>query len=320
MKILYSSTELHDAIKDVLADPQPGDRRVALVAFVGGQAQAFLPDPNELEIVCWLQPGATDALTLDLLRKRSAKIYKSQRLHMKVYWCSRRGCVICSANASGHALGAGAQKEVGVWLPPNIVDIERLWSYANPKPINDADLKRLARLAERVPKYNASGSEASRPDFLGWQNFSGRLDWKLGWWDENAKFAKEAVKIAKRAYGVMAPEDFLAVTKEQARPHDWFLTFRLAHGTDLVWMRVDFIIEVSPSDKAAYDEDYPFQAVQANPIRAYPPPPFVLDQAFRSAFKKAIKAYGEGRIEILESLRPPKPLLDLIAEKMRTVA
>ena len=320
MKILYSSGELRDAITNVLADPETQDRRVALVAFVGGQAQAFLPDPNELEIVCWLQPGATDPLTLDRLRKRGAKIYKSERLHMKVYWSSRRGCVICSANASGQALGAGPQKEVGVWLPPNIVDIERLWSYANPKPINDADLKRLTRLAERVPRHNVSRSEEPRPDFLGWQNFSGRLDWKLGWWMTNAKFAKDAVKIANRTYGVTEPADFLDLTREQARPNDWFLTFRLPGGTDLVWMCVDFIIEVSPSDKAAYDKDYPFQAVQANPLRVYRPPPFVIDKAFRRAFKKAIAAYGERRIERMESLRPPKPLLDLIAENMRTVS
>ena len=56
-------------IRDRLSDqPQPGDRRVALVAYVGGEAQAFLPDPNGLELVCWLQPGATDALTLGARR------------------------------------------------------------------------------------------------------------------------------------------------------------------------------------------------------------------------------------------------------------
>lgn len=132
LKILYSSSELNEAIKHVFADPQPRDRRVALVAFIGRAAQAFLPDPEGLEIVCWLQSGSTDALTLHRLRKRNAKIYKSKGMHMKVYWSSRRGCVICSANASSQALGAGTQKEAGVWLPANVVDIERLWSYAKP--------------------------------------------------------------------------------------------------------------------------------------------------------------------------------------------
>jgi hypothetical protein len=48
MRVLYSSGELHDSIKEVLAAPELGDRRVALVAFVGGSAQGFLPDPDGL--------------------------------------------------------------------------------------------------------------------------------------------------------------------------------------------------------------------------------------------------------------------------------
>jgi hypothetical protein len=95
---------------------------VALVAYVGGEAQAFLPDPNGLELVCWLQPGATDALTLGRLKKRGAILFKSKKLHMKVYWSSRKGCVVCSANASGNALGGGGLIEAGVRLPPGAVD------------------------------------------------------------------------------------------------------------------------------------------------------------------------------------------------------
>lgn len=37
MRVLYSSNELHDAIATVLSDPKPGDRRTALVAYVGGK-------------------------------------------------------------------------------------------------------------------------------------------------------------------------------------------------------------------------------------------------------------------------------------------
>ena len=101
MEVLYSSNELRDAINRVLASPAADERRVALVAYVSGRAQEFLPDPKGLEIVCWLQPGSTDHLTLRRLRERGARIYQSERMHMKVYWSSRRGCVICSANASG---------------------------------------------------------------------------------------------------------------------------------------------------------------------------------------------------------------------------
>jgi hypothetical protein len=179
MKILYSSGELQDAIKNVLADPEPNHRRVVLVAFVGGRAEAFLPDPKGLEIVCWLQPGSTDALTLGRLRDRGALIYKSERLHVKVYWSSNRGCVICSANASGSALGGGHQKEAGVWLPPGQVDIDRLWANAKPQAITGPDLKRLP-----PPRVNGpnGGNSPPPPDFIEWLNSFGRPDWKIGWW------------------------------------------------------------------------------------------------------------------------------------------
>jgi hypothetical protein len=318
MKILYSSGELYDAIKTVLENPQPQDRRVALVAFIGGQAQAFLPDPKGLEIVCWLQPGSTDALTLDRLRKRKATIYKSEGLHMKVYWSSRSGCVISSANASGNALGGGRQKEAGVWFPPDVVDIERLWTYAKPKPIKDSDLKRLTRLSEQAPWHNVRRSQEPPPDFLEWQHVTGRRDWKLGWWDVVAPFANDAVKQAKQSYGVTEPNDFVNVKRGQIHPRDWILLFVLPGGTNVRWMYADFVIKVSPSDKAAFDKDYPFQAVEATPT--HPRPPFELDKSFRRAFKKAIKIYGATRIESAASLRPTKSLLDLIAKNMRTVA
>jgi hypothetical protein len=320
MKILYSSAEVHDAIKDVLADPQPDDRRVALVAFVGGQAQAFLPNPEGLEVVCCLQSGSTDALTLNRLRKRNAKIYKSERLHMKVYWSSRRGCVICSANASGSALGGGNQKEAGAWFSPNVVDIDRLWDYTKPKLIEKGDLKRLARDAEKPGKRNANGSEEMPPDFLEWLTLSGRRDWKLGWWSEEAtEFAEDAVEKAKQSYGVEEPNDFICVKQGQVQARNWLLKFRIPGETFIRWSYVDFVIKVRPSDKGAFYKGYPFQAVQANPPRLYPRPPFKIGKAFCSAFKKAIKTYGEEEIESLESLKPPKPLLNLIANNMRTV-
>jgi hypothetical protein len=179
-KILYSSSELHIAIQDVLSDPKPGDTRIVLVAFVGRSAEAFLPDPKGLKIACWLKPGATDALTLDRLKKRGAEIFKSERLHMKVYWSNRSGCVICSANASGLALGAGFQKEAGVLLRPGDVDIDRLWNYAAPIAIESTDLKRLNKQNGRLGRhYDSNDSTESMPGFTEWRQFEGRGDWKL---------------------------------------------------------------------------------------------------------------------------------------------
>jgi hypothetical protein len=78
-------------------------------------------------------------------------------------------------------------------------------------------------------------------------------------------------------------------------------------------MYVDFVVNVDRTDRKAYDKTYPVQAVQANPS---PPPPFVINQAFRAGFKKAVKAYGIEHVKMIDSLRPPQRLLDLIARAM----
>ena len=143
MEILYTSADVHTAIKFVLGAPQPNERRVALVAYIGSKAEAFLPNPDTLEIVCCLEPLATSAIALNRLRTRGAKIYKADRLHMKVYWSSIKGCVICSANVSINALGKGGLKEAGVLLPPGTVDVEKLLSESKPSPISNVDLRSL---------------------------------------------------------------------------------------------------------------------------------------------------------------------------------
>jgi hypothetical protein len=150
MKVLYSSDEVRGAIEGALSNPEPGERRFAMVAFVGGEGETFLLDPEGLKIVCWLQPGASDAPTLDSLRTRGAELFKSDRLHMKVYWSEKRGCVITSANASGAALGGGGQKEAGVWPPVGSVEIDRLWTQADPKPAGRAPIERLAACGARA--------------------------------------------------------------------------------------------------------------------------------------------------------------------------
>jgi hypothetical protein len=199
----------------------------------------------------WLQPGSTDALTLGRLRNRGAEIYKSERLHMKVYWSSRRGCVVCSANASGSALGGGIQKEIGVSLPPKVVDIQRLWAYAKPRLIKKGDLQRLSVLAETVPRNNTTRSAEQPPDFVEWYNFAGRRAWKLGWWDtEDAEFAEAAVKTAREFYGVKQPYNMLQVKKQHARSGDWRLTFKLPGVTNLEWINVDFVVKQRKSEAA----------------------------------------------------------------------
>lgn len=319
MKVLYSSNELNDKIAELLEDPLPTDRRVVLVAFVGGHAEKFLPNPKGLEIVCSLQPGATDDQTVRRLRDRGARLFKSNRLHMKVYWSSRRGCVICSANASANALGRLGQKEAGVWLPPGHVDIERLWTYADPKPINPSDLRRLRCLSGEIAWHGAMGPKESAVGFLEWRKGGGQPTWKLGWWDEGAEFASEAISSTKLKYGVY-PYDLMNGKQGQLQARDWLLTFRVPAVRSLSWFHVDFVIPVNPADRKAFFPEYPFQAVQAKPPKDIPREPFRLTPEFNRAFRIAVKSIGLEKIASNDDLRPPRPLLELIAKNMQNFA
>jgi hypothetical protein len=314
VEILYTSSDLHAAIARVLSDPGPHDRRVVMVAYVGGRAEAFLPHPDGLEIVCCLQPGATDALTLDRLRKRQAKIFKSDRLHMKVYWSSKEGCVICSANASGSALGGTSQKEAGVFLPVDTVDIDRLWKYAAPKRINDDDLRRLTRDTERIPRRPVARPDEEKPDFLEW--YGSRLnEWKLGWWTEGAGIAEKSSKEAKQRFGVLKPADILNIQKGTANSYDWMLSYYSPDATWPRWLYVDFVVKLDAS-YPDFDKTYCYQAVQANLRKDCPREPFKLDRAFKSAFKKSLRDFGAAKVEGIRSLRPPEQLLKSIAVNM----
>jgi len=314
MEVLYSSNELRDAINRVLASPAADERRVALVAYVSGRAQEFLPDPKGLEIVCWLQPGSTDHLTLRRLRERGARIYQSERMHMKVYWSSRRGCVICSANASGGALGGGTQKESGVYLPPTTVDIQILWEYADPNPVEDHDLERLEHENQRPPHHFPGLTSEPPPDFLEWRRLFRRSDWKLGAWVSEGALSKNAAAQAQETYGVKEPFDYLYAREGELNDYDWVLSFRLPGVTYIRWMKVDFVVPMSNEDEEFY-ADFPFQAVQVHRPNSYRPP-FKLDSAFCEAFKNAIRASGMENLADLRREPPPERLLTLIEEAL----
>ena len=95
------------------------------------------------------------------------------------------------------------------------------------------------------------------------------------------------------------PYHTLDVKKQEARPRDWVLMFRLPGVTSLDWMHVDFVVKVHKSE-ADFDKDFHFRAVQANRPKAYRPP-FKITNDIRQAFKRSVKAYGQKRNEQIRS-------------------
>ncbi len=223
MKVLYTSTDLYRAISGILADPDPKDRRVVLVAYVGKNAKAFLPDPKALEIVCSLSPGSTSSWALSRLRDKQARLFKSNKLHMKVYWSNRKGCVICSANASSSALGMRGLKEAGAWFPPGAVDIDRLWEYAHPLPIKDKDLENLifANGCDQG-KGHPNGNEEI-PGFLEWSRKRFGRKWRLSRSVGGVSIARPAVEKAKKLYNENDPYYWIDFPKNSVERSEWIL-------------------------------------------------------------------------------------------------
>jgi hypothetical protein len=320
MQVLYKSEDLCAFIKRTIGSPLERERRVVLVAYVGKSAEAFLPDPQGLEIICALEPGATSAETLIRLRERGARIRQSDRLHMKVYWSSHKGAVVCSANVSANALGKCGLREAGVWLPKGAVNIETLLRQAQPRPIRDADLRILARKSDRFdvarPRLKTAVDDES-PELRTWLSSRARKPLKLGWWNDTGVIAKSAKAEALARYGVKEPSNFICGAKGYFSPGDWVLQFNVDGGRSASWMYVDFVTKVPSTDKRAFSRSYPYQAVQIHPSRLIPAsPPFRLNSESREAIARSVSEFGEPRFSASKTARLPLALESLLGQHL----
>ena len=110
-KILYTSSEVHTWIKRLFGSPDLSKRRVIIVAYLGRDADAFLPAPRGIRIICSPSPVATSFEGIMNLKERCASIEFSGSLHSKVYSSEDRGCLFTSANLSTSALAIGGLKD-----------------------------------------------------------------------------------------------------------------------------------------------------------------------------------------------------------------
>ena len=243
----------------------PGkSRRVAITAFVGKGARAFIRNPMGVEIICWPKAGGTNPYELRKLKKAGARICFADRLHMKVYWAAKRGTIITSANLSTNALGAGNLKEFGVFLSADAVDIDHVIESLKSRPLNKSDLQKLdiehrkLNIGQRHFDRNIT-----RVSYTEWFSLPFRTDWKLGWWDEECDLAKNAKEIIKTDFGKTAAFDWVTCRATDYQKHNWVLSFRLAKkgAVGPKWIYVQLLEKVNRSDKNAYYRDRPYQAV-----------------------------------------------------------
>ena len=311
MKILYTSGEVHKAVKKIFA-PQ-NSRRIAVVAYLGVNAESYLPSPKGIRIICCPEPGATSLESIRRLIKREAKVQFSDRLHTKVYW-SDKGCIITSANISHRALGHSNQKEAGILIDSKDFDIDRLIHESAPYDVTQAVMNKLEKQDKKIRRAVGIKTDKNmQKGFTDWYESPYRETWKIGWWyDSELETAKSAIEKSLSEYNVSDPFNVLNVSKNQVTRHDWLLCFEITRSgiKKLEWMYVDFVVSVHNQDIGAYEEEYPFQAVQVHKPSQYPLPPFRITKEFKSAFKKAVQEYGAEKIESASTLKVNKKLLE----------
>ncbi|HIJ23408.1 MAG: hypothetical protein HOL17_07680 [Gammaproteobacteria bacterium] len=318
MKILYTSSDVHKAIKTVFAKRQ--QRRIAVVAYLGKNAEAFLPAPEGIKIICCPEPGATSPSSVRSLISRGANVLFADDLHAKVYW-SEGGCVITSANISNRALGRTNQKEIGVFINSVDFDIDRLIDGISPYDITQKHMDRLEKQDRKIKRaLGNEGQQKTKKHYLEWYESPYKESWKNGWWSgSDLKTAKSGKERSKQEFNISDPVNALNVSKSQVQKNDWLLCFEVTGNgiKNLEWMYVDFVVPVDAKDKGAYESDYPYQAIQVHKLNQYPEPPFSIEGTFRAAFKKAVKDYGTKKIESIKGLIPPKSLIDNVADYLK---
>jgi hypothetical protein len=315
-KILYTSADVRKTIIDLFEKSK--GRRVAITAFVGKGAEAYLPKPDGIELICWPKAGGTNPNALRVLMKKGIQVKFADNLHMKVYWTADQGAVITSANLSVNALGSGNLQELGILVPSDALDIDRIIQKIKPRSINVMELASLDVAHRRYQMINKGMKRESvkLPTFLEWYETPMRNEnWRLGYWDEDIHPSLAAKRKTKELYEINEPRDFLSCKANRYKAHDLVLKFRLESNTPtlLCWLNVDFVERTDKSDKV-YEAKYPYHAVQAQKSTYYSGVdlPFKIDDGFKRAFTVAIRKYGATRFRKEDPSIPSNELIELI--------
>lgn len=310
-QVLYTSAEVRQAIIEIFSSSK--GRRVAITAFVGNGAEAYLPKAKGIELVCWPKAGGTNPHALRQLLKRGVQVYFADSLHMKVYWTEDKGAVITSANLSTNALGSGNLREIGLLIPSHQLDIDKILRSVNRRVVTNKELLQLDKAHHNYhTKNKVTYRSVTNVSFSEWYESPFRPNWRIGYWDEDGNFSSISKSISKTEYGV-APQYFISCASNTYKKDDWVLTFFLKGNspTQVRWQPIDYIAHTPKSDKA-YERDNPYQAVQVWATSRYPSPPFQIDKRFREALSSAIKEFGVAEFKEKDPYKPSKRLIELI--------
>lgn len=320
--VLFATGDIAHFVAHILNGPST-ERRVALVAFVGRSPTRFADRLEGVEVVCWPAPGATSGDGVRELLKAGATVRFARGMHRKVYWSETRGALVGSANLSWSALGERANAEACVYFPNSAeVPIKEMLAGLQFDPEFESRLAELDRAPEPKDRFGAPSPPAVA--FGEWcaawlDHDDGRgpspRPWKVSFWEDNKlEHSKSAKAVARERYRLELPADFTtAATRDTYEPGDWVLQIRLGRRglSRPSWLRVQSVLKVSPREAGAYDEGYPFHAIEFD-VGDRQPEPFSLDRAegvLAALSRWALHHGWEGIEGLSDLLAEPPPVV-----------
>jgi hypothetical protein len=316
MQVLTTDKQMRDAIRRVLA-PAHGNR-IAVVAFVGADAEAFLPDPRGITIYCWPKAGGTNPHAIGHLKRAGAVVHFVERLHMKLFSSTGGGTVVGSANLTQNALGNGGLIECGVFIDHSLVEIRAIVSRLVIVADFEARLRRLHE--EHVHYYQrnplpVSGRRKLLPKLPFPRWYAGgraRQPWRLGWYLEDVAAPTDSTTALEAESGTAEHYRFVGAAKRSDMHPDLFTLSVQIGGSDRhvkigrpSWWIPEVCIKSAEKDWA----DYPFiWFAQNRPPRGLRSPFDEGDPVFVEALRRTISAIG-GIDAVEDEPTVPRPAL-----------
>lgn len=313
VEYLTSSEEIRNCIHRIF--DRPG-KKWAIVAFVGRRAIDQLPkDVDDLNIICWPCPGATNPEGIRELMGAGIKVYLCEKLHSKVYWSEGAGVIIGSANLSWNALGGDSgQHECAVFVEDASFPIESLLSTIKYTEVTSEKLLEMDReyVAAPIRPPDSDDRGATTPTFLASRGVASPKAFKLAYWYwRRSPEETKAIRASLRTrFGDSHWANDHDVERGQFGVGDFVLQIRVKPDDDCIarrnckWLRIDAILS----------ERRRTIAIQLKPLSDGPPPPFEIDDQFRRYLKKVFN--DSDWDQILVSEKDPtvkKEFIDRIA-------
>jgi phosphatidylserine/phosphatidylglycerophosphate/cardiolipin synthase-like enzyme len=287
-RILYTTKDVRSAIVKLFRNTKR--KRVAIVAYVGDGAEAYLPSPKGIHLVCSSTPGGTNPNAIRALMRKDVKVEFADSLHMKVYWVEGAGCVLTSANLSTNALGAGGLKEAGVLLEADAVDIGHLLKSPKRRPA-EPELRELDRKhKEYYKRVGWTGGSHRAASFVEWFDSPSREDWKIFFcWTASDALSDAAMREIDLDWG-KAPHDWIWSREGNVQEDDWILCawIEARRLKSLDWLFAHRTFAVPESDRN-YDPGFPYEVIQVHTGKHYPPPPFAITATLRKAIDEVCR-------------------------------